>query len=148
MRIGLFTDTFTPGINGVVTVLTIMTRELRREGHEVYIFCPGHPSDNPIDPGVYCFPSLRFPFYKGIRVAVPYSNSALGLIATLDITFIHTIPAPWGCWGCGLRRRTTSLTSTRIILSTRTTAAISRGRPIPRVAWLRQGVGCCATAAT
>jgi len=95
MRVGLFTDTYIPEVNGVVTVLTMMTRELRREGHEVYIFCPSHPSGEDISPGVYHFPSLRFIFYKGIRVAIPYNRSALRLISSLDIIHSHD-PGPMG----------------------------------------------------
>jgi len=95
MRIGLFTDTYTPEINGVVTVLTLMTRELRREGHEVYVFCPRHPSGDSIDADVYHFPSLGFPFYKGIRVAIPYDRTAIELISTLDIIHSHD-PGPLG----------------------------------------------------
>ena len=95
MRIGLFTDTYTPEVNGVVTVLTMMTRELRREGHEVYVFCPSHPSGDSVDAGVYRFPSLRFPFYKGIRLAIPYDHTAIELISTLDIIHSHD-PGPLG----------------------------------------------------
>lgn len=95
MRIGLFTDTYIPEVNGVVTVLTMMTRELRREGHEVYVFCPSHPSGDDISTGVYHFPSLGFPFYKGIRVAIPYDRSALRLISSLDIIHSHD-PGPLG----------------------------------------------------
>jgi len=95
MRIGLFTDTYIPEVNGVVTVLTMMTRELRREGHEVHIFCPSHPSGDDISTGVYHFPSLRFIFYKGIRVAIPYNRSALRLISGLDIIHSHD-PGPMG----------------------------------------------------
>jgi len=95
MRIGLFTDTYIPEVNGVVTVLTMMTRELRREGHEVYIFCPSHPSGDDTSTGVYHFPSLRFIFYKGIRVAIPYNRSALRLISSLDIIHSHD-PGPMG----------------------------------------------------
>lgn len=95
MRIGLFTDTYIPEVNGVVTVLMMMTRELRREGHEVYVFCPSHPSGDDSSTGVYHFPSLRFPFYKGIRVAIPYDRSALRLISSLDIIHSHD-PGPLG----------------------------------------------------
>jgi glycosyltransferase involved in cell wall biosynthesis len=89
MRIGLFTDTYVPEVNGVVTVLKMMTRELRREGHEVYVFCPSHPDRDDFCTGVYGFPSLRFVFYKGMRVAIPYNRSALRLIPSLDIIHSH-----------------------------------------------------------
>ncbi len=43
MKIGLFTDTFLPATNGIVTVIQMMERELTREGHEVHIFAPTYP---------------------------------------------------------------------------------------------------------
>lgn len=40
MKIGLFTDTFYPEINGVATSCLTLERELTRRGHEVHIFAP------------------------------------------------------------------------------------------------------------
>jgi len=104
MRIGLFTDTYTPEINGVVTVLEMMVRELRKEGHEVYIFCPSYPDSDGVDTGVYRFHSVRFVFYKGMRVAIPYSSSALRLIPSLDIIHSHT-PGSIGLMGLWASKR-------------------------------------------
>ena len=89
MKIGIFTDTYTPEINGVVTVLEMMGRELSREGHEVYVFCPSHPTGDEFNTAVYRFPSIKFMFYKGMRVAIPYNRSALRLIPSLDIIHSH-----------------------------------------------------------
>lgn len=40
MKIGLFTDTFYPEINGVATSCLNLERELTRRGHEVHVFAP------------------------------------------------------------------------------------------------------------
>ena len=40
MKIGLFTDTFYPEINGVATSCLTLERELARRGHEVHVFAP------------------------------------------------------------------------------------------------------------
>lgn len=40
MRIGLFTDTYRPSINGIVFVVESLKRELEALGHEVFIVCP------------------------------------------------------------------------------------------------------------
>ena len=40
MRIGLFTDTYYPEINGVATSCLMLRRELLAMGHEVYVFAP------------------------------------------------------------------------------------------------------------
>lgn len=37
MRIGLFTDTYTPDINGVVSSIVTLQRELEKNGHDVYV---------------------------------------------------------------------------------------------------------------
>ena len=103
MKIGIFTDTYIPEINGVVSVLEMMTRELGREGHEVYIFCPSHPRGDDIRPGIYHFPSLKFIFYEGMRMAIPYNRSALRRIPSLDIIHSHD-PGPMGLlalWASG-----------------------------------------------
>ena len=89
MRIGLFTDTYVPEVNGVVTVIKAMTRELRKEGHEVHIFCPSHPDEDDSDTGVHRFSSIKFSPYKGMRVAIPYNRNALRIIRSLDIIHSH-----------------------------------------------------------
>ena len=40
MKIGLFSDTFYPEINGVATSILSLHRELTRRGHEVHVFAP------------------------------------------------------------------------------------------------------------
>ena len=40
MKIGLFTDTFYPEINGVATSCLNLQRELMRRGHEAHVYAP------------------------------------------------------------------------------------------------------------
>jgi glycosyltransferase involved in cell wall biosynthesis len=88
MRIGIFTDTYVPDINGVVTVVRLMERELRKLGHEVIVFAPSHPGVYGNEPDVFRFRSVRFIFYSGMRVALPYNRRAFQILRTLDI--VHT----------------------------------------------------------
>ena len=37
MRIGLFTDTYPPFINGVSTSVSMLKKALEKKGHEVYV---------------------------------------------------------------------------------------------------------------
>ncbi len=90
MKIGIFTDTFTPDVNGVVTVINMMRHELALAGHETFIFCPSHPNADGTGMGIYRFSSVRFIFYQGMRAAIPYNRSALHLIPELDIVHSHT----------------------------------------------------------
>ena len=89
MKIGLFTDTYAPDVNGVVTVIKTMTRELRKECHEVSIFCPRYPGGDDSDTGTLRFPSIKFARYQGMRVAVPFNRKALRLVPGLDIIHSH-----------------------------------------------------------
>ena len=37
MRIGLFSDTYAPEVNGVVTSIVTLQKELEKHGHEVFV---------------------------------------------------------------------------------------------------------------
>lgn len=70
MKIAIFTDTYEPQINGVVTSIKSFAEELRRNGDEVYIFCPyakGLKRDKFIIPlrSFSCFPQPEY------RVGLP-----------------------------------------------------------------------------
>jgi 1,2-diacylglycerol 3-alpha-glucosyltransferase len=95
VKIGIFTDTYVPDINGVVTIIEMMRRELRREGHEVFVFCPKHPDAVGRSKGIYRFPSVRFIFYQGYRVAIPNYFKTRHIIRELDIIHSHD-PGPIG----------------------------------------------------
>ena len=89
MKIGLFTDTFLPDTNGVVTVIRMMERELTREGQEVHIFAPAYPGWHGNEPRVHRFRSLRFLFYPGMRMALPYNHRAFEIIPSLNVIHSH-----------------------------------------------------------
>lgn len=89
MKIGIFTDTYLPDINGVVTVIRLMEQEMRKDGHEIRLFAPSHPDSGDDPPGVYRFPSLKFAYYEGMRVAIPYNQEARKVISSLDIIHSH-----------------------------------------------------------
>ena len=44
MRIGLFTDTYTPDINGVVSSIVTLQKELEKNGHDVFVIKIGRAS--------------------------------------------------------------------------------------------------------
>ena len=104
MRIGLFTDTFLPDTNGVVTVIQTMERELTREGHEVYIFAPAYHGWNEHEPHIYRCPSVRFPFYPGMRMGIPHNRRAQEVIPVLNIVHSHD-PGPLGLFALRTSRR-------------------------------------------
>ncbi len=89
MRIGLFTDTYSPDINGVVTVVNLMERTISQRGHEVYVFAPSHPDVRQDAPHVCRFSSVKLIYYEGMRVAMPFSRRAVRLARQLDVVHSH-----------------------------------------------------------
>lgn len=89
MRIGFFTDTYTPQINGVVTSIKLFTDALERKGHEVYIFAPTprQPTDTA---RIVRIPSVPFAFQPEMRVASIYSQHAYRLVRRANLDVIHS----------------------------------------------------------
>jgi len=105
MRIGFFTDTYTPQINGVVTSISLFREALMERGHEVYVFAPtpDHPDD---DSRTVRFPSLPFVFQPEMRLASPFSIEALRVLDKVDLDIVHSHdPFAIGLFGLNVARR-------------------------------------------
>lgn len=96
MRIGLFTDTFRPSINGIVYVLESLKRELEAKGHEVYIFCPGKkilPAREvelyEEDDHIVRFPSIKGAFFDDYDTSVFFPPRVVSQIKKLDLDVIQ-----------------------------------------------------------
>jgi 1,2-diacylglycerol 3-alpha-glucosyltransferase len=70
LRIGLFTDTYAPQVNGVSISLQLVSEGLQRRGHQVTIFAPKFPGYKDDQPGVVRLPSLKYLNDPPIYVAV------------------------------------------------------------------------------
>ena len=70
LRIGLFTDTYAPQVNGVSISLQLVSDGLQRRGHQVTIFAPRIPGYKDDQPGVVRLPSLKYLNDPPIYVAV------------------------------------------------------------------------------
>ncbi|MBN2251404.1 MAG: glycosyltransferase [Candidatus Altiarchaeota archaeon] len=85
MKIGIFTDTYFPQINGVTFTIHLWKEKLEELGHTVRIYYPSGkyaPKD-----GEYPFRSFEFRFYKGYRIAIP--TDLMDKTEDLDIIHIH-----------------------------------------------------------
>lgn len=105
MRIGFFTDTYTPQINGVVTSIRLFAKALERQGHTVYIFAPTprQPSDGP---RVIRIPSIPFVFQPEMRLAAMYSAHAYRLVRRANLDVIHSHdPFAIGLFGLAMAKR-------------------------------------------
>ncbi|MDP1715385.1 MAG: glycosyltransferase [Anaerolineales bacterium] len=70
LRIGLFTDTYAPQVNGVSISLQLVSEGLARRGHQVTVFAPNFPGYKDNEPGVFRIPSLKYLNKPPIYVAV------------------------------------------------------------------------------
>ncbi len=70
LRIGLFTDTYAPQVNGVSVSLQMISEGLKQRGHQVTIFAPRFPGYKDNEPNVMRLPSLKYLNNPPIYVAV------------------------------------------------------------------------------
>lgn len=70
LRIGLFTDTYAPQVNGVSVSLQMISEGLKKRGHQVTIFAPRFPGYKDNEPNVMRLPSLKYLNNPPIYVAV------------------------------------------------------------------------------
>jgi 1,2-diacylglycerol 3-alpha-glucosyltransferase len=94
VNIGIFTDTYKPQLNGVVTVVKTLERELIEKGHKVYVFTvetPGY-QNNTNEDNVYRLPSIKFFWEPNLRLGFPDYFSPLRAAKKwkLDIVHSHT----------------------------------------------------------
>jgi len=91
MRIAMFTDSYYPTRDGVVTSLTTSRRILEEMGHKVIVFAPDDPHGKaPKEAGTYYLKSMEFSQYKGYRLAIYPSKGLYDIIAEHDIEVLHT----------------------------------------------------------
>jgi len=92
MRIGFFSDTYYPNVDGVVSAMMSYRRELERRGDKVYIFASRPSGADTSDKSVYFYDSVAFPPYPQYRLAIfPYMLTSKARRAHLDIIHSHAI---------------------------------------------------------
>ena len=107
MRIGLFTDSYRPSINGIVYVVESLKRELEALGHEVFVFCPAKsisPSRQSEllgeDEYIVRFPSIKGAFFDDYDTSIFFPPWELKKIKKLNLDVIHIFtPSQIGLMG-------------------------------------------------
>lgn len=89
MRIGLFSDTYSPQVNGVVTVVRTLKYELEQRGHQVFVFTVQHPDATP-EEGVYRIPSIKFPNEPQHRIGFFLEPQFVKIARELNLDIIHS----------------------------------------------------------
>ncbi len=105
LRIGLFTETFLPKIDGVVNILQLLLRYLASEGHEAILFAPsGGPSEFA---GFRVVPvnGITAPYYTELKFNFPRSDS-FRTLHRFQPDLVHVLhPFVLGPFGMRMARR-------------------------------------------
>lgn len=106
MRLAIVSDTYTPQVNGVTTVLQRITRAITNAGQEVVVVAPAYPSLERTDSeSELRVPSLPFPPYPAVRVSVPLFASVGRFLQKKSPDIVHVATeGPLGLlgrhWAC------------------------------------------------
>ena len=93
MRVGIFSESYPPIINGVSTSVRTLMVELERAGHLVYVFTSrpagdrGYVEDRP---GVYRYPSVQSAVEPQYRIPIPFSQYIKDTIPSLGLDIVHS----------------------------------------------------------
>jgi glycosyltransferase involved in cell wall biosynthesis len=100
MRILVVTDQYAPMVGGVPNVTQTLAHGLAGRGHAVTLLVPnpgtsGQPGSGPADGhqvSLACSPSVKWPWYDGMRLALLSLSAARRLISALapDVIHIHS----------------------------------------------------------
>ncbi|MFW9927816.1 MAG: glycosyltransferase [Candidatus Thorarchaeota archaeon] len=93
MRIGIFSDTWLPNINGVTFSILNQLKALYKE-HDLFLFVPKTYKDKfekiPDSVTVFEFTGVMFPNYPGYLMSIPPVRSLRKIISSYRFDLIHT----------------------------------------------------------
>ncbi len=89
MRIAMFTDSYLPSKDGVVTSILETRRYLSANGHEVVIFAPEPIDEGSKEDDVYYCRSVGFKKYPGYRIPM-FPTNKCEILKHLDVDVIHS----------------------------------------------------------
>ena len=104
MKIALFTETFLPKVDGIVTRLTKTVQHLVAAGDEVQIFCPEGAPSTYCGAQVVGVPAMPLPLYPELKLALPRPAVAEAL-ERFSPDLVHVVnPAVLGLGGIWLAK--------------------------------------------
>ena len=104
MKIALFTETFLPKVDGIVTRLTKTVQHLVAAGDEVMIFCPEGAPESYMGAQVVGVPAMPLPLYPELKLALPRPSVSDALEA-FGPDLVHVVnPAVLGLGGIWLAK--------------------------------------------
>ena len=94
LKVGFFTDTYLPNVDGVVSSILSFRKELEARGHEISILASGTEEDEKgnLDDDVFFFKSVKFPPYPQYKIALfPFNAAKIAKEENLEIIHSHAI---------------------------------------------------------
>ena len=90
MRIGMFTEVYTPYINGVTTSIDVLRKALEKEGHEVFIVAINHNKNGGYERkgNVIHIPGVKIGIYD-FKARLTPPIKAIKMIKELNLDIIH-----------------------------------------------------------
>ncbi len=92
MKIGFFTDSYLPRLDGVAVSVEACVRALRARGHEVFVIAPREPRYRDNGKDIYRLASVKFPSTKGTpeaRWTLQLPEKTLLQVLKIDFDVIH-----------------------------------------------------------
>lgn len=74
LRVAVFTETFLPKTDGIVSVLCLMLQRLQEQGHKVILFGPPGGPEEYAGAEIVGVGGPRLPFYPELRMNIPRRN--------------------------------------------------------------------------
>ena len=106
LNIAIFSDSFYPSTDGVVTQISNMARQFSAMGNRVLVVAPSHTArferKELFGAQVILLPSVALPTYKDYRITMPHSSKALRTLKEFGPDIIH-IQTPFSIGWLGLR---------------------------------------------
>ena len=90
MRIGLFSDTYLPDVNGVVTSVDTLRLALEKLGNDVYVICPSNQIRQVTwDNRILRIPGIKVKQIYGYTIASANHRKAEKMLQEMDLEMIH-----------------------------------------------------------
>ena len=101
MRIALVTDTYSPQVNGVTTIVRRVVEVLGRARHDVVVVAPEYPDSQPGTVDVELrVPSVAFPPYPALRLSLPQPRRVALFLDAFRPDLVHVMTeGPLGLLG-------------------------------------------------
>jgi glycosyltransferase involved in cell wall biosynthesis len=89
MVIAIFSESFTPIINGVSISIETFAKHLQELGCKLYFFAPRFPGYKDKNSSVFRFPSFRFPHHPEYPIPIPFSPRIFEAFSSLKVDIVH-----------------------------------------------------------